>query len=47
MFLVRNAIEEVNGFRFMIDQLEIQSGLAKRVLYATPYQQIPDEIINE
>lgn len=47
MFLLRNAIEEVNGFRFMIDQLEIQSGLAKRVLYATPYQQHPEEIISE
>lgn len=46
MFL-RNAIEEVNGLRFMIDKLEIQSGLAKRILYALPYHHSPEEIKRE
>lgn len=43
MFL-RSAIEEVNGFRYMIDQLEIQSGLAKRVLNTRPYLHTKEEI---
>ena len=46
MFL-RGAIEEVNGFRYMIDKLEIQSGLAKRVLNTLPYLHTREEIIAE
>ena len=44
MFL-RSAIEEVNGFRYMIDQLEIQSGLAKRVLNTQLYLHTKEEIV--
>lgn len=43
--LLRSAIEEVNGFRYMIDQLEIQSGLAKRVLNTQPYLHTKEEIV--
>ena len=43
--LLRSAIEEVNGFRYMIDKLEIQSGLAKRILNTLPYLHTEEEII--
>ena len=46
MFL-RSAIEEINGFRFMIDKLEIQSGLAKRILNTLPYLRTPEAIAQE
>ena len=46
MFL-RSAIEEINGFRFMIDKLEIQSGLAKRILNTLPYLHSPETIAQE
>ena len=46
MFL-RSAIEEINGFRFMIDKLEIQSGLAKRILNTLPYLYTPETIAQE
>ena len=46
MFL-RSAIEEINGFRFMIDKLEIQSGLAKRVLNTLPYLRTAEAIAQE
>lgn len=46
MFL-RSAIEEVNGFRYMIDKLEIQSGLAKRILNTMPYLHTREDIIAE
>ena len=46
MFL-RSAIEEINGFRFMIDKLEIQSGLAKRILNTLPYLHTPETIAQE
>ena len=46
MFL-RSAIEEINGFRFMIDKLEIQSGLAKRILNTLPYLHTPEAIAQE
>lgn len=46
MFL-RGAIEEINGFRYMIEKLEIQSGLAKRVLNTLPYLHTPEAIAAE
>lgn len=46
MFL-RSVIEEVNGFRYMIDKLEIQSGLAKRVLNTMRYLHSEEEIDKE
>ena len=44
---LRSAIEEINGFRFMIDKLEIQSGLAKRILNTLPYLHSPETIAQE
>lgn len=46
MFL-RGAIEEINGFRYMIEKLEIQSGLAKRILNTLPYLHTPEAIAAE
>lgn len=47
MVFLRSAIEEINGFRFMIDKLEIQSSLAKRVLNTLPYLHTPEAIAQE
>ena len=44
---LRSAIEEIKGFRFMIDKLEIQSGLAKRILNTLPYLHTPEAIAQE
>ncbi len=46
MFL-KSAIEEVNGFRFMIDKLDIQSGIAKRTLNTLTYLCTPEAIAAE
>lgn len=46
MFL-KSAIEEVNGFRFMIDKLDIQSGIAKRTLNTLTYLCTPEAIATE
>lgn len=45
--LLRTAIKEINGLRFMIDNLDIQSGLAKRMLYEIPYMTDEKQIENE
>ena len=42
--LLRKAIEEISGLRYVIDKLEIQSGLAKRILYDSPYLVSKEEI---
>ena len=34
---LRNAIEKIPGFRFMMEKLEVCSALARESLYATPY----------
>ena len=41
------ATEEIKGLRFIIDKLEIQSGWAKRMLFATPYLRLEKEIRKE
>ena len=47
IMLLKNAIEEINGLRFVMERLELQSGLAKRVLYTLPYLHLPEEIARE
>lgn len=42
--LLKHAIEEINGLRFMIDKLDIQSSWAKRVLLESPYLHSAEEI---
>lgn len=44
MMLLKEAIQEIRGLRYMTDRLEIQSGLARRVLYVTPYIGKPSAI---
>ena len=41
------AIEEIKGLRFMTDNLELQSGWAKRMLHASPYLHTAEEINRE
>ena len=45
--LLKNAIEEINGLRFMIDKLDIQSSWAKRILLDSPYLHSAEEINTE
>ena len=43
--LLKNIIDEVSGFRFMIDNLDIKSGIGRRMLLATKF--ITDEKVIE
>ncbi len=44
---LRKVIEEIPGFRFLLDRLEIQSALAKRVARTLPYLHSAEEIRRE
>ena len=45
--MMRAAIQEINGLRFMIDQLDIQSGVGKRLLLNSPFMTRAEDIGNE
>ncbi len=45
--LLKTAIGEINGLRYMVDKLEIQSSLAKRVLLASEFITQPQAIETE
>ena len=45
--LLKDAIEEVNGLRYMVDRLEIQSGVARRLIHDMPYLNTGEEIRRE
>ena len=42
--LLKDAIEEVKGLRFLVDRLDIRSAWAKRMLYTLPYLRTGEEI---
>jgi len=45
--LLRSKIEEINGFKYLIEKLDIQSGLARHILYDTSYMHTKEEIEKE
>ena len=42
--LLKDAIEEVKGLRFLVDRLDIRSAWAKRMVYTLPYLRTGEEI---
>lgn len=47
MKTLRNVIDKVNGLRFVIDQLDLKSGLGKRVLMAQPFMVSENQMESE
>ena len=45
--IVREAIQEVRGFRYMVEHLDLRSGLGRRVFYDQPWMTDSREIEEE
>lgn len=45
--LLRNAIQEIRGLRFMVEQLQVRSGFARQVLLDSSYIKEPNKIQSE
>lgn len=45
--ILRKAIEEIDGLRFVVDDLELRSGLSKRVLLETEFMSDPRQVDGE
>ncbi|MDR2057497.1 MAG: DNA mismatch repair protein MutS [Dysgonamonadaceae bacterium] len=45
--LLKNALQKIEGLRFIIDKLDVQSGLTRRLLFDMPSMNQPDQIISE
>ena len=44
---IKEAIEGISGFKYVIDALDIQSSAGRRMLYALPFLKVPEEIERE
>lgn len=44
---IKEAIESISGFKYVIDALDIQSSAGRRILYALPFLKVSEEIESE
>ena len=44
---IKEAIESISGFKYVIDALDIQSSAGRRMLYALPFLKVSEEIVSE
>ena len=44
---IKEAIERISGFKYVIDALDIQSSAGRRMLYALPFLKVSEEIVSE
>ena len=44
---IKEAIEYIGGFKYVIDTLNIHSSAGRRILYALPFLKVPEEIKHE